>query len=130
MYATILQQRLCWWSRGKVMEYSVWFPQGSLNHPCHCPSQADHGRYSPQQRHIVFLDWRKAFDKVNRCGLLLAIRCIGGPQEMCKAVEGIYQDVRFVVNGCGAASAQHSSTSGIQPDQLISTRPHQVAPFR
>ena len=36
------------------------------------------------------------------------------PEEMCKAVEGIYQDVRFVVNDCGAASAQHSSTSGIR----------------
>ena len=33
---------------------------------------------------------------------------------MFKAVQGIYQDVRFVVNDCGAALAKHSSTSGIR----------------
>ena len=63
--------------------------------------------------HIAFLDRRKAFDKVNRRGLPSVIRRIGVPEEMCKAIEGIYQDVRFVVHDCGAESAQHSSTSSI-----------------
>ena len=51
---------------------------------------------------------------MNRHGLLTAMQCFGVPEEMCKAVEGIYQDVRFVVNDCGAAPAQHSSTSDIR----------------
>ena len=38
--------------------------------------------------HIAFLDWRKAFDKVNRRGLLSAMQHIRVPEEMCKAVEG------------------------------------------
>ena len=69
-----------------VQEYSIWFQQGSLNHSRHCPSQADHGRYSTGTKdaklHITFLDWRKAFDKVNRHGLLSAMRCTGVPEEM------------------------------------------------
>ena len=52
--------------------------------------------------HIAFLNWRKAFDKVNRRGPLSTRRCIGVPEEMCKAVEGIYQAVRFLVSDCGA----------------------------
>ena len=41
VYGSILQQRLV---SGKVMKYSVWFVQGSLNHPCHQPP-------SPHQIH-------------------------------------------------------------------------------
>ena len=62
--------------------------------------------------HIAFLDWRKAFDKVNRYGLLSVMRCIGVPEKISSRKH--YQDVRFVVNDCKATSAQHTSTSGLQ----------------
>ena len=94
-------------------------PQGSLDHPMPLPFSGGSwkGLSSPKtlsSTYIAFLDWRKAFDKVNRRGLLSVMRCIGVPEEMYKAVEGIYQDIRFVVNDCGAASAQNSSTSDVR----------------
>ena len=94
-------------------------PQVSLNHPMPLPFSGGSwkGLSSPKtlsSTYIAFLDWRKAFDKVNRRGLLSVMRCIGVPEEMYKAVEGMYQDARFVVNGCGATSAQNSSTSDVR----------------
>ncbi len=53
-------------SRGKVMEYSVWFPQGSLNHPAIALLRwIMEGTLLAKDTklHIAFLEWRKAFDK-------------------------------------------------------------------
>ena len=117
VYATILQQRLVSGLEGRLWSTQYGFRKGhSTTHAIALLRRIMEGTLLTKdtELHIAFLDWRKAFDKVNRRGLLSAMRRIGVPEEMCKAVEGIYQDVRFVVNDCGAASAQHSSTSGIR----------------
>ena len=110
VYATILQQRLVSGLEGRngfrkghstihAIALLRWIMEGA-------PLTKD------TELHIAFLDWRKAFDKVNRRGLLSAMRRIGVSEEMCEAVEGIYQDVRFVVNDCGAASATFRPQKG------------------
>ena len=117
VYATILQRRLVSGLEGRLWSTQYGFRKGhSTTHAIALLKRIMEGTLLTKDAdlHIAFLDWKKAFDKVNRLSLLSALSRIGVPEEMCKAVEGIYQDVKFIVNDSGATSAQHTSTSGIR----------------
>ena len=44
---------------------------------------------------LVFLDWEKAFDKVDQDRMIEALKRIGIPNDMYDAIRALYEDVDF-----------------------------------
>ena len=56
------------------------------------------------QLSIIFLDWSKAFDKVDPLALIEALRRFGIPEKMVKMIAGIYAKRSFIVKDQGCTS--------------------------
>ena len=53
---------------------------------------------------MVLLDWEKAFDKVDRKGLMIALHRMGVEAKIIRVVESIYKNTEFIVEMKGEAS--------------------------
>jgi hypothetical protein len=65
------------------------------------------------QLSIIFLDWSKAFDKVDPLALIEALRRFGIPEKMVKMIAGIYAKRSFIVKDQGCTSKLMDQGSGI-----------------
>ena len=64
-------------------------------------------------RHIVLLDWSKAFDRIAHEPLLAALRRFGVPPPMLSMISGIYRHRTFSVRDGGQTSTRHEQAVGI-----------------
>ena len=62
---------------------------------------------------MIFMDWAKAFDKVNPKALLTALSRFGVPDEMVDMIAGIYAQRTFSIQEAGAVSEDMVQGSGI-----------------
>ena len=58
---------------------------------------AELGEKTTDKLLLVLLDWEKAFDKVNREGLMIALERMGVDSELIKKVRAIYKNTEFMV---------------------------------
>ena len=64
--------------------------------------------------YLVFLDWKQAFDRLSREGLVSSLRRIGFSDHYLKVIEGMYEDPRFSVRDSHGTSKEHKQSSGIR----------------
>ena len=62
---------------------------------------------------IIFLDWSKAFDKVDPQALIVALRRFGIPEKMVRMIGGIYAKRSFVIKDQGHTSNLMEQGTGI-----------------
>lgn len=63
---------------------------------------------------MIFLDWEKAFDKIDQRKLLEAMRKIGIPEQLVKAAQGIYKNPKFKVRFKNESSETYRQETGIR----------------
>ena len=91
VYTTFLQNRLVSGLEGRLWSNLYSFCKDhSTTHAITLLRQIMEGTLliKDAELHIAFPDWRTASDKVNRHGLLSAMRRTGVPEEMCKSSRG------------------------------------------
>eukprot|EP00973_Karenia_brevis_P075102 10433913-Karenia_brevis.AAC.1 len=54
--------------------------------------------------HILFLDWARAFDRINPKALTLALKRFGISGQILRLIEAIYEARSFCVQGDGSES--------------------------
>ena len=62
----------------------------------------------------VLLDWGKAFDKIHQGRLLDALKRIGIPLKMVRAIEATHRNPKFSVQEMGKISSERRQNSGIR----------------
>ena len=63
---------------------------------------------------LVLLDWEKAFDKVDREGLLHALKRLGVPEKINRLIKMIYTNTKFKVEIEGVSSEWETQETGIR----------------
>ena len=66
------------------------------------------------ETHILFLDWEKAFDKVNQAKLLTALTRIGIPTKVVAIIEAIYDEPQFSINDGIKTTENRKQHAGIR----------------
>ena len=69
---------------------------------------------SQQNMVFVFLDWEKAFDKVDQHRLLECLRRLNIPEPMIKNIAALYENPKFKVVFPGEESEEFKQESGIR----------------
>ena len=64
--------------------------------------------------HLLFLDWKQAFDKVDHSALLIALRRFGLSEHMLAIVASIYDRPTFLIKGMNGQSSTGTVGSGIR----------------
>ena len=76
-------------------------------------------KISGNQGTIIFLDFSKAFDSVNRCNMIKVLSNYGIPNEIIQAIDVMYTDPLCFVQSVDGPTEQFKTTSGIlQGDTL------------
>ena len=76
-------------------------------------------KISREQGTIIFLDFTKAFDSVNRCNMFRILSNYGIPNEVIQAIDVMYSDPLSFVQSVDGPTEQFVTTSGIlQGDTL------------
>ena len=115
LYTIIIRERL------RVMDKYMWNSQYGFrrNRSTQQPLFAlrrvmDHIDAGQDKAAVVFLDWEKAFDKVNQRRMITALHRFGVPEKMCRAIEGIYKQPQFRVKDFWSESTAKRQRSGIR----------------
>ena len=81
----------------------------------HCIRRAaEHGEQTQKQAHFVLLDWAKAFDKVDRQALLIAMAKMNIPTKYINIVRAIYTNTKFNITMEGHTSSWQRQETGIR----------------
>ena len=64
--------------------------------------------------YILFLDWKKAFDKISHSGLHSALESFGLDPMYLKLIDAIYATPQFTVAAGGQESTTHTAHTGIR----------------
>ena len=75
---------------------------------------AEYGDKTQNPLIMVLLDWEKAFDKVDREGLMLAMDRLGVDDKLIRIVRELYKDTRFNVEIDGETSRWKNQETGIR----------------
>ena len=65
---------------------------------------------------ILFLDWAKAFDRINPASLLLALERFGLPREFVNMIGGIYKARRFFIVDHSVHRMNTTKMQGLRKD--------------
>ena len=63
---------------------------------------------------MVFLDWEKAFDKVDQAELIKAIRRLNVPEKICRILETFYINPQFAIRDSEGKSGYRKQRTGIR----------------
>ncbi len=63
---------------------------------------------------VTFLDWEKAFDRIEQDKLIEALERMDIPEQFLKAIKSLYQNPQFSVKGKGNNSQWKTQKSGIR----------------
>ena len=74
----------------------------------------EYGESTNNQLHLLLLDWEKAFDKVDRKGLITAMERMGVDDKLISLVKMLYKDTRFKVEIEGESSEWMKQETGIR----------------
>ena len=74
----------------------------------------EYGQQTNNRLHMVLLDWEKAFDKVDREGLIIALKRMKVPEKLTNIIEQIYTDTEFIVEIEGVESSWTKQETGIR----------------
>ena len=72
------------------------------------------GQQTHNKLHMVLLDWEKAFDKVDREGLIIALKRMGVDKKIRKVIENLYENTQFIVEIEGVESEWTQQATGIR----------------
>ena len=64
--------------------------------------------------HLLFLDWKQAFDSVNHTALLIALKRFGVPEDCLGLISSIYDAPTFEIKGLNGKVAQGEVAAGIR----------------
>ena len=64
--------------------------------------------------HLLFLDWKKAFDSVNHIAVLKALQFFQVPEPLINAIMSLYTSISFNVKGSFAHRQQYSQHRGVR----------------
>ena len=56
---------------------------------------SEYGHQTNNQLHLVLLDWEKAFDEINRTGLMIALKRMNVDEKLIKLVQSVYKKTDF-----------------------------------
>ena len=74
----------------------------------------DYSAKTGHPAHILFLDWKQAFDKIDHRALLIALKRIGIHQHYLDIITDIYTDPKFCTQGYSADYAWGTAHTGIR----------------
>ena len=63
---------------------------------------------------MVLLDWAKAFDKINREALFIAMGKMNIPNKIINAIKAMYTQTKFNIKMEGHTSEWHTQETGIR----------------
>eukprot|EP00974_Lingulodinium_polyedra_P034341 3302912-Lingulodinium_polyedra.AAC.1 len=63
---------------------------------------------------MAFLDWEKAFDKINQQKMLNALKRLGINEKLITAIADLYSDPTFKVRGERGTSNKYPQRTGIR----------------
>ena len=63
---------------------------------------------------LLFVDWKQAFDSINRSSMLIALKRFGLSQKAINIISSIYQDPTFFTTGITGELSQGNVGSGIR----------------
>ena len=117
IYATILQQRL---ANGGIEE-KLWKNQYgfrkklSTSMPLFISRRIqDYAEHSYDKLFLVFLDWEKAFDKVDQTLLVRAMERLNIPDKIIKVLGSLYVDTKFRIKNKQGYSSYRRQNAGIR----------------
>ena len=81
----------------------------------HCVRRiAEHGEQTKTPTHMVLLDWAKAFDKINREALYVAMEKMNVPKKYINVIKAMYTNTRFNITMEGQTSSWLAQETGIR----------------
>ena len=63
---------------------------------------------------MLYLDWEKAFDRLDHRALIIALRRMGLPELYISNIQAIYKNPTFIVSTDTGESSERSQKSGVR----------------
>ena len=116
LYAAMLQARLLESCEHKLRPTQFGFrPHRSTLHPLFTVRRAmEWSTMTNTPLHLLFLDWKQAFDSLDHTAMLEALARLGLSSKMLAAVRSIYRDPKFFTKGFQGQIATGTVGSGIR----------------
>ena len=116
LYAAMLQARLLESCEHKLRPTQFGFrPHRSTLHPLFTVRRAmEWSTMTNTPLHLLFLDWKQAFDSLDHTAMLEALARLGLSNKMLAAVSSIYRDPTFITKGFQGQIATGTVGSGIR----------------
>ena len=116
IYASLIQARLSENYDQLLRSTQYGFRRGrSTQHPLFILRRLqDYSARTGQQFHLVFLDWRMAFDKVDHESMIIALQRFGLHQHYIDIIKDIYTNPSFYTIGVNGEKAKGTPHTGIR----------------
>ena len=116
IFAAIVQKRMAAQIDAYLQKTQFGFRKDrSTSDAIHCVRRiAEHGEQTKTPTHMVLLDWAKAFDKINREALYIAMKKINIPKKYINVIKAMYTNTRFNITMEGQTSSWLKQETGIR----------------
>ena len=116
LFAGIIQTRLANELDDKLRASQYGFrAKRSTRHPLFILRRAtEYSNMTGNPLHLLFLDWKQAFDSVNHTALMIALKRFGVPEDCLGLISSIYDAPTFEIKGLNGKVAQGEVAAGIR----------------
>ena len=116
LFASILQTRISSQLDGSLRRSQYGFRQSrGTRHALHLLRRAmEFSDFTDKPLHLLFLDWKQAFDSVVHNTLLIDLRRFGISEDLLALIHSIYDAPTFEVKGLNGVLAQGEVRAGIR----------------
>ena len=116
LFASIMQTRVSSQLDGSLRRSQYGFRQSrGARHALHLLRRAmEFSDFTDKPLHLLFLDWKQAFDSVDHNALLIALRRFGISEDLLAIIRSIYDAPTFEVKGLNGVLAQGEVRAGIR----------------